>query len=120
MHGDILESKTTLKQGNNHAVVFAMPYGWSRAFPMAKKSDAHEGLSLLFKRDGVPPSLILDDANELSKGEFARKARQADCYVKTTEPHSQWQNAAEGSIRELKQGAGRKMVKKKINKEIVG
>ena len=118
MHGDILESKTTSKRGNNHAVVFATPYGWSRAFPIAKKSDAHDGLSLLFKRDGVPPSLILDNANELSKGEFARKARQADCYVKTTEPHSQWQNAAEGGIRELKRGAGRKMVKMKSPKTL--
>jgi len=31
--------------------------------------------------------------------------------LKQTEPYSPWQNAAEGSIRELKRGAGRKMTK---------
>ena len=46
-------------------------------------------------------------------GEFRRKARQIDCYIKQTEPYSPWQNAAEGAIREVKRSSGRKMVKAK-------
>ena len=36
---------------------------------------------------------------------------QADCHVKQTEPYSSWQNPADSTTRELKKGAGRKMIK---------
>eukprot|EP00804_Cyclotella_cryptica_P019398 CCRYP_006588-RA/>CCRYP_006588-RA protein AED:0.13 eAED:0.13 QI:0/0/0/1/0.75/0.6/5/0/864 len=75
------------------------------------KSDAHEALSLLFQRDGVPPACIVDGSLEQVKGEFRRKLKEASCQLKQTEPYSPWQNAAEGNIRELKKGAGRKMIK---------
>ena len=65
---------------------------------MAKKSNAHETLSLLFAQE----------AREQVKGEFRHKARQADCHVTQTEPYSPWQNEEEGTTRELKKGAGRK------------
>jgi len=76
----------------------------------------HEGLSLLFKRDGVPPKIIVDGSKEQTMGTFAKKVRQADCWLKQTEPYSPWSNAAEGVIRELKKGSGRKMVKTKTPK----
>jgi hypothetical protein len=37
---------------------------------MKKKSDAHEGLTLLVQRDGVPPVIIMDGAKEQTMGEF--------------------------------------------------
>ena len=85
---------------------------------MRKKSQAHEGLSLLFSRDGMPASIIVDGAREQTHGEFKKKARQADCHVRTTEPYTPWSNAAEGSIRELKRGTARKMIKKKSPKKL--
>ena len=51
-------------------------------------------------------------------GEFRHKARQTDCHVKQTEPYSPWQNEAESTIRELKKGAGRKMIKSNSPKKI--
>jgi hypothetical protein len=33
-------------------------------YPMAKENDAHEALSLLFHRDGVPNIMVMDGANE--------------------------------------------------------
>ena len=45
------------------------------------------------------------------QGQFRKKLTDADCWLKQTEPYSPWMNAAEGSIRELKRGAGRKMEK---------
>ena len=77
---------------------------------MKKKSDAHEGLSLLFARDGVPSTLIMDRSKEQTMGQFKKKAKEAACFVKQTEPYSPWQNAAKMSIRELKKSVGRKMV----------
>jgi len=81
-----------------------------RVFPIQKNSDAHEGLSLLAARDGIPLSIIMDNAREQTMGTFKKKVRELGCHIKQVEPHSPWQNAAEGAIRELKRGAGRKMM----------
>lgn len=113
---DTLISTVLSKRKNKCAQIFAHRNGWARAFPMANKSDAHEALSLLFARDGVPAALIMDGSKEQILGEFRKKAREAGCHVKQTEPYSPWSNAAEGCIRELKRGAARKMVKTKSPK----
>jgi hypothetical protein len=78
---------------------------------MTRKGEAHETLSLLFHRDGVPPIMVLDGLKEQSKGGFKRKLREADCHTRQTEPHSPWQQTAEGCIRELKRGVSCKMIK---------
>ena len=108
---DTLEAGIVSLKGNRYAQVYAHMNTWCKAYPMAKKSDAHETLSLLFAQERVPSTQVMDGAREQVMGEFRHKARQADCHVKQTEPYFPWQNAAEGTIRELKKGAGRKMVK---------
>jgi len=40
---------------------------------MKRKGDAHEALSLLFKRDGVPHEMILDNSKKQTQGNFKRK-----------------------------------------------
>jgi hypothetical protein len=113
----MLEANVKSRRGNKYAEVFGTSFGWSRVFPVKLKSDVHEGLSLLFKRDGVPPKIIVDGSKEQTKGIFQKKMREADCWMKQTEPYSPWQNAAEGVILHLKQGAGRKMVKTQTPKK---
>ena len=109
---DTLEaSEPSWFRKNRYAQVFATRFGWVRAYPMQKKSDAHEALSLLAQRDGVPPMIVMDGSKEQTLGTFRKKAREMDCRVRQTEPYSPWQNAAESEIRELKRGAGRKMSK---------
>ncbi len=78
---------------------------------MTRKGEAHETLSLLFHRDGVPPTMVLDGLKEQTKGDFKRKLHEADCHARQTEPYSPWQQAAEGCIRELKRGESCKMIK---------
>ena len=85
---------------------------------MAKKSDAHQGLSLLFARDGVPNALIMDNAKEQVLGEFRKKARDADCWIRQTEAYSPWSNHAELAIRELKKACARRMLKAKVPKRL--
>ena len=46
---------------------------------MEKKSDVHEGISLMFARDGVPNVLIMDNSKEQTLGTFRKKAREANC-----------------------------------------
>eukprot|EP00804_Cyclotella_cryptica_P005993 CCRYP_000238-RA/>CCRYP_000238-RA protein AED:0.33 eAED:0.32 QI:0/0/0/1/0.66/0.5/4/0/340 len=76
---------------------------------MTCKSKAHEALGLLFAREGVPPKMIVDSTKEMKMGEFARKCKEAHCYLRSTEPYSPWSNSAEREIRELKKGAAWKM-----------
>ena len=112
MFTDTLESKqTSWFRQNKYAQVFATSFGWARVFPMKQKSEAHEGLSLLAQRDGVPPLMVMDNAKEQTMGQFRKKAKEMNCRVKQTEPYSPWQNACEGAIRELKRGADRKATK---------
>ncbi|KAI2509582.1 Reverse transcriptase (RNA-dependent DNA polymerase) [Fragilaria crotonensis] len=108
---DTLISKTASRRNNSYAQIFATADGWCRAYPMKLKSEAHEGLSLLFQREGVPNTMIMDGALEQVKGMFRKKCREAGVHVKQTEPHSPWSNAAEAAIRELKKGVGRQMVR---------
>ena len=86
---------------------------------MANKGQYHEDLSLLFKRDGVPPNMISDGYKEQAvKKEFRNKLRDACCHYKQLEPYSPYSNAAEMNIRELKRGSSRKMIKKQSPKKL--
>jgi hypothetical protein len=89
MFTDTMESDVVSKQGNKYAQIFATQFGWTRVYPMAKKSNAHEGLSLLFARDGVPNCLIMVNSKEQTLGQFRAKAREADCWIKQTEASSE-------------------------------
>ena len=73
------------------------------------KSDAHEALYLIFQLTGVPDKMIVDWSKEQILGNFQNKCSDAGLRMKQTEPHSPWNNATEGSIWELKRGAGRNM-----------
>jgi len=103
---------------NRYAQVFATRFGWVRAFPMKRKSDAHEALSLMAHRDGVPPAIIMDGSKEQTMGEFRKTARSYGIAIRQTEPYSPWQNAAEWNIREVKRAAGRKMAKTHCPKKL--
>ena len=107
---DTLIAKTESQQKNRYAQIFCTVEGWTRAFPMRLKSEAHTALSLLHRRDGVPNVMIMDNAQEQVKRNFHRKNREVSTHVKHTDPHSQWMNTAEGVIHELRKGHGRNMV----------
>ena len=84
---DTLFSGTPSCSGNKCAQVYSMSFGWARAHPMTRKGEAHETLSLLFHRDGVPPTMVLDGSKEQCKGDFKRKLCEADCRARQTEPY---------------------------------
>ena len=54
---------------------------------MRKKGEAHKTLSMVFKRDGVPPCMILDNSKEQSLGEFKHKCCEADFHLVNDEPY---------------------------------
>ncbi len=108
MFNDMLFNGSISWQGNQMAQAYATSFGWARAHPMKRKGDTHETLSIVFQRDGVPPTMVTNDSKEQTKGEFRRKIKEADCHPRVTEPYSPWQQAAEGCICELKRGSSRK------------
>ena len=104
MFTNTMFSKVKSKCGNTCAQVFSTAEGWTRVYPMKKKSEAHEALSLLHQREGVPNVMVMDGSKEQLLGKFCHKCRQAGSHVKQTEPYTPWSNAAEGAIREVRCG----------------
>jgi hypothetical protein len=70
MYSNILSSKQ-----NKSAQMFCTGFGFVRAFPMKKQSEAQYALSLLFYRDGVPNVIVMDGAKAQTEGQFRRKLR---------------------------------------------
>ena len=105
---DSLKSNTKLQRGNNFAQIFATAEWWCRAYPMEMKLEAHAGLSSLFEREGVPNTMIMDNAREQTMGLFCHKCCEAGVHVKPIHC-SPWSNLAEAAIRELMKGVGRQM-----------
>jgi hypothetical protein len=56
---DTMQSKTKSRRGELYSQVYTTGFHWCRAHPMKLKSDAHDSLSLLYQRDGVPPKMIM-------------------------------------------------------------
>ena len=84
---DTLQAGTKSACGNIYGQDFCTISGWSRCHPMKKNSEAHKTLSVMFKRDGVPPRMTVDNSKEQSLGEFRRKCREADCHLINSEPY---------------------------------
>ena len=93
MFTDTMFSKYKSSRGNTCAQVFATDFGWSRTYPMRSKGDAHEALSLLFQREGVPIKMVSDGSMEQKHGRFHKKCKEAQAGYSTTEPYSQWMNS---------------------------
>jgi hypothetical protein len=60
MYTDTMYSTIFSRQQNREAQIFTTDFGFVRAFPMNKESEAHEALSLLFHRDRVPNVMVMD------------------------------------------------------------
>ena len=85
---------------------------------MKRKSDTHEEFSLLAQHDGVLITIICVNAKEQIMDKFHHKCHEVGTCVKQTEPYRPWSNAAEGTIWELKCGAGQKMAKSSCAAEL--
>jgi hypothetical protein len=50
------------------AQVYSRSFGWAHAHPMKHKGEAHKTVSLVFHRDGVPPTMVTDNLKEQTLG----------------------------------------------------
>jgi hypothetical protein len=88
MYTDTMYSTILTRQDNKAAQICCTDFGFVVAFPMKRESEAHEALSLLFHRDGVPNVMVMNGAKAQVEGGFRRKLRDAGCHIKQTEPHT--------------------------------
>ena len=88
LYTDTMFASNKSSRGNTCAQIFCARNGWCRAYPLRTKGDAHHALSTLFRNEGVPPTLIMDGANEQVKGNFRKKLQQVDCRVRQVEPYT--------------------------------
>ena len=58
-----------------------------------------------------PPKIVVDNSKEQTLGRFARKFREADFHLVTTEPYFPWMQGAEGCIKQTTLGSSRRMLK---------
>jgi hypothetical protein len=118
MFTDTMYSTIFSRQEIKAAQVFCTDFGFVRAFPTKKESEAQEALSLLFHRDGVPNVMVMDGTKAQVEGDFRRKLRDAGCHIKQTDPHTQSSNMGGGGVRELKRGVGRQMLRSACPKQL--
>jgi hypothetical protein len=68
IYTDTLYSTILSRQKNKSAHIFRTDFGFVRAFPLKKENEAHEALSLLFHRDGVPNVMVMDGSKAQVEG----------------------------------------------------
>ena len=72
-----------------HAFIFIIPCMLITLFKLwtkiVAKSQAHETLSTLVHRDGVPPKMMIDGSKEQGLGRFRKNCQEADCHLVSTE-----------------------------------
>ena len=110
-------ASTVSRKGNRCSQVYATDFGWTRAFSMVSKSEAHE-MSLMFVRDGVLPACICNNAKELVQGKFNQKLKDVACHLKQLEPYTIWSNAVEREIKKLKKEADCKLLMSRAPKHL--
>ena len=88
--------------------------------PLRSKSAAGDSLVNFTNQIGVPNKLVFDGAKEQVGPNtiFMRCIRKNHIDWRSTEPHSHWQNQAEGMIRELRKDWRRIRVKRNVPKRL--
>ena len=118
MFSDTMKSGVVSRRGNKYGQDYCTQYGWSQCHPMKLKSEAHEYLSMLFKRDGVQPKIVVDNSKEQYLGKFASKFHGADFHLVNTETYSPWMVASKVCIKHLNQGFHLKILKPASTKRL--
>jgi hypothetical protein len=102
VYSDTMFSGAVLLRQNTCAQVHSTEFHWVKVYPMRRKADAHLTLSTLSHDVGVFHTMVTDNAPELAKGKFKKKATHAGAVMHPIEAHTHNQNLAESSIRELR------------------
>ena len=95
--------------GNTMGQVIVNDVAFLCFIPMKLKSEAGDALAEFIQNVGIPSALLIDEAKGLTLGKWRRIRLEYAIKQTQIEPHSPWQNRAEGAIRELKHHVQRLM-----------
>jgi hypothetical protein len=98
--------------------LYANDIGFTMLYPMRLKSEAVKTLKCFIHDVGIPQTLHNDNAKELMQGKWRKVCYDYSINTTYTEPHSPWQNRAEGHIRETKRHIHRKMKARNVPKRL--
>jgi hypothetical protein len=98
--------------------LFSNDIGFNMVYPMRLKSETPNALKCFIRDVGIPQTIHSDNAKELMQGEWKKICNEFMITTTYTEPHSPWQNRAEGQIRELKRHVQRKMKSRNVPKRL--
>ena len=108
-YSDTFFSGIKSARGNTCIQLFTNKGGFIRCYPMADKSQSHHALRRFLFEIGIPSSLMTDNALELVQGEWRKLCNRHNIHMKSTEPHSPWQNLAESAGGYMKRNVSRLM-----------
>ena len=101
---DTLFFNVTSLRGNTCGQVYFSKSNFYKFYPLKHKKESQETLIPLLTLAGIPSQMHSDRAPELIQGHFSRLLRKYRIRHTTSEPHSPWQNRAEGgAVKPIKQ-----------------
>jgi hypothetical protein len=116
---DTLFPKVKSIHNETCAQVWTDGKGYSRFYPMTKKSYAWETVKdFVGDTNAIPETIVTDGAGELRGEKWKEELRRFRIRGRLTEPYSPWQNAAEGAVREIKKGIRRAVQRKQAPKRL--
>ena len=117
---DTLFMDETSTKGNTCAQLYADGDGFVHVYPMQSKKQAGESLHQFVNDVGIMNELCSDNAPEQTgaNSEFVKATRKYRIKTSTIEPHSPWQNKAEGQIRIVKGRALRRAARRRVPKRL--
>ena len=111
VYTDTFYGKCKSLRGNKYCQIFATEFHFVRAYPMEFKNEAHFALDDWFHENGVPRTIICDNAREMTHGVFRKKVNKVQCKIRPIEAYHPNSNFAEDAIRELQRLYERTMLK---------
>ena len=108
MYTDTLIAAVKSRRGNTVAQVWADGLGYSLFYPLESKALAYTTVPMMVQDlNAIPAVIVSDGSKEQKSSEFRNEVNRIRSRQHTTEPYSQWQNASEREIREIKSGIKR-------------
>lgn len=92
---DTFKANCLSLRGNLYSQLFCNRGNYTKCYHMKEKSHAHHALDSFLHEVGIPTELHTDGAKELTLGQWGKTCRRHRIHMRTTEPHSPWQNPAE-------------------------
>jgi Reverse transcriptase (RNA-dependent DNA polymerase) len=119
LYSDTMFAKVKSLHGNASAQVWTDGQGYALLYPIKSKSLAYTTVQrVIHEMNAIPKAVITDNAMEETGGNWKKEMQHYRIHQKFSEPYSQWQNRAEGEIRELKRVIRRTMQREKVPKRL--